>query len=488
MHVGEKEIPFAEGSGHPMYSFATIQQTEGPVEELECVLTATYGWIDPNPPPPVQLPPKARAYGIHRKTSISYTNSAPGSAANSVPSTPFLSAPPHIGRRSSITANMVNDNMQINTTAIPVGQFATAILGSKTSFVHIPQPTLTVSGAVSANASVNALSSLSPAESILKSDSSVETSNSPGSSENSSVIASPNLSANHIPATASSKSGTSSPSWMVSPKTSRKNSNMTEGNTDSLAASQAFVQNPYVSEDGKILTNDPNNDGYFVLNFPGLCIGSVVDGSGYGHRARLASNIVLAYVNELSTELVVEFERARDTGTMVQSTFIQKWLQKVIIQSHRRIKEIIEAGATTLTVFVITRIANSRNYLCSYVVAGDTEGYYYSEATEQWKPLFKDPALNEAVRLDTSITPGGLGGYHGDNRRIFGLYLWSDEDWGEPNTSTDPFPTKTSNLHFGQVLLGRNDKIVFASDGLGDVIDPARIFLKPSCAHECAKL
>lgn len=178
--------------------------------------------------------------------------------------------------------------------------------------------------------------------------------------------------------------------------------------------------NPYV-KDGKVLINDPNNDGYLITVFPGLAVGAVVDGSGCGLRARLAANIVLAVLYEMIGGLVDIFKNS--SPAPVASSDIYNWMQKVIVNAHRRIKKTTEAGSTTASFFILSKTSqttkNSNNdvtsdglnhkYTCFFAATGDVEAFFYSKKQNKWKYLFRDPSRFDALRIDPSHTPGGLG-------------------------------------------------------------------------------
>lgn len=118
------------------------------------------------------------------------------------------------------------------------------------------------------------------------------------------------------------------------------------------------------------------------------------------------------------------------------------------------------------------------------------------------------------VRKKLFLIQVGIGGHHGDKRKLYGVPFWDDEDWevtSSPATSPNklgsadrvksaslsqtslypnsrspeaqPAPsgmrTKANNLHFGQARLKAHDMILFSTDGLGDAIDPIQIFASP---------
>ncbi|KAJ3212320.1 hypothetical protein HK099_007761 [Clydaea vesicula] len=259
------------------------------------------------------------------------------------------------------------------------------------------------------------------------------------------------------------------------------NNSSNNSRSGSIANFKMESTNPYI-KDGKVLINDPNNDGYLVYVFKGLTVGCVIDGSGSGLRAKLAGNLVLATVNDLLPELKQLF--LDNSSKKISSMELHKWLQKVIIESHIKIKSISEAGSTTLIAYVLTEleepIDDDKLLLC-YLASGDVEAFHCSHKRNLWSNLLKEPCQFTKLRFDTSITPGGVGGYHGDEESIYGLYFWKNEDWGK-NMDSKPKSSKTNNLHFGQILINPSDKLIFATDGLGDAIDPIRIFLRPSCA------
>ncbi|KAI8813911.1 hypothetical protein BJ742DRAFT_865447 [Cladochytrium replicatum] len=66
------------------------------------------------------------------------------------------------------------------------------------------------------------------------------------------------------------------------------------------------------------------------------------------------------------------------------------------------------------------------NRVSMYMMIGDVEAFHYSSTTQTWRSLARHPLLHEEVRLNTSSTPGALGG---DEPRIRGLHVWKDTDW-----------------------------------------------------------
>jgi hypothetical protein len=130
----------------------------------------------------------------------------------------------------------------------------------------------------------------------------------------------------------------------------------------------------------------------------------------------------------------------------------------------------------------------------NYVVAGDTEGFVYLD--KRWVSLVHPPSSSDSirykfgvlkVRLNTSYTPGGLGKSHGDYQRIWGTYIWP-EYRSETKAETtrgfyNEFLKHSNNIHFGQCLLSADDYCIFASDGLGDTLDPIQLFPRPKLIH-----
>ena len=99
---------------------------------------------------------------------------------------------------------------------------------------------------------------------------------------------------------------------------------------------------------------------------------------------------------------------------VLSSYDIFTWIQKVAILSHRTIKNTAEAGSCTASFFVITRVKNSADYLCCFASTGDVEAFYCTFDKEtgkkKWQFLYKEPDEFSILRMDTSHTPGGLGG------------------------------------------------------------------------------
>ncbi|KAI8813014.1 hypothetical protein BJ742DRAFT_790761 [Cladochytrium replicatum] len=260
-----------------------------------------------------------------------------------------------------------------------------------------------------------------------------------------------------------------------------------------LAATYPLVPNPRRAlnskEPEKVLLNDPNNDAWFSCSLAnGVVVGATADGSGRGPQARLAAGVVMAITYEMIPELTTAY-----SGVSARSSSVFEWIHKVIVRSQQIISSLNEAGSTTASVYVIVPTKDG-NRLCMYAFIGDVEGFHYNSTTRTWRSLGRHPLLHEEVRLNTSSTPGALGG----ESRIRGLYLWKDTDWQRATVKKpskwyeDQLPPaklrgaagvrSSSNLHFGMINCRAGDLFVFLTDGLGDTIDPLQLFPNPSQA------
>lgn len=186
------------------------------------------------------------------------------------------------------------------------------------------------------------------------------------------------------------------------------------------------------------------------------------------------------------------------------SSDIYEWLQKVVVLAHQKCKSVTEAGSSSASFFVILKRAeysstfltspqdpNNNNqqptadnfhsnstiynpdldYVCFFAAVGDVEAYHYSKYTGKWSNILKEISPFDRVRIDSTRSPGGIGGHYGDHKKIFGMYLWADEEWGlspavastasvsstidvyQPRrkASKSGIKMQLSNLHFGQV-------------------------------------
>ena len=256
-----------------------------------------------------------------------------------------------------------------------------------------------------------------------------------------------------------------------------------------------------------VLLNDPNNDGYLTVFGKGWICGATVDGSGAGYHAHLAGNIMLATMYDM-----IFGDTASDSSPLSKFSLKQmpwktthdccNFMEKVMRKAHKNMIETDECGSTTCIMYTMTEASqddfdfyHSKSqkfqekfkgaetmYVLNYLICGDAEGYHYSSHDKHWRSLHEPPAIRDHLRLNTSITPGGLGKRRGTADKIYGTYLWPD--FIELKSRTDKadwveFHAVRTNMHFGQILMHESDFVIAATDGFGDTIDPVQIFPLP---------
>ncbi|KAI3632401.1 hypothetical protein MIR68_009507 [Amoeboaphelidium protococcarum] len=297
-------------------------------------------------------------------------------------------------------------------------------------------------------------------------------------------------------------------------------------------------------QDEMVLLNDPNADAYVLIEGSNFMIGCVADGMGAGHHARIASNLTCAVV--LAKILGYSCKDQAPSQIVLNNTNdVLNFLNDIVKEAQRVMSEVEECGGTTVVIWMLTQLKepfnNDITHVMNYVMAGDVEGYHYtanvasdyvatpntpssvnpqilvndqsrsqSKKTrhfqKKWRSLHQYPRDNEGIRLNTSYTPGGIGRHHGLSNMIWGGFLnpeyvernWqtltgqgqakdSIEDNGRSEfdsmSSLTDFYAHTNNLHFGQTFCEADDFFVFASDGLGDCLDPLQLYPRPYLIH-----
>lgn len=286
------------------------------------------------------------------------------------------------------------------------------------------------------------------------------------------------------------------------------------------------------------LLNDPNADAFFVAQGDGYVIGAVADGSGSGEGARFASNIAVACLCErvcgkkwaFSNDKVLLVDNGRETE-LKSTTDMIEYLHETLKYAQACLAETEKAGGTTVVYYCLTEVSkaeaasisrttpgvfgwydssgndneNSHMMALTYVIAGDTEALWYDSQRGSWKSLEQRPFDSDGIRLNTSVTPGGIGKHRGTNSRIWGAWVWPEyirreklcENGETPTPNTDvkdpflgipitqdpmimqDFYRHSNNIHYGQLLLHPSDFLIFTTDGLGDTLDPIQLYPRP---------
>lgn len=320
---------------------------------------------------------------------------------------------------------------------------------------------------------------------------------------------------------------------------------------------------PDTNSSNLTLLNDPNADGYVLVRGEGFVMGATADGSGAGAHARYAANIFLACLlyklvgepsqydpyNVVDDDKPSSHAKTRRPLEFSSTHDLMRFLQEVIMFAQQVLVDTDEAGGTTLVAYAMTELdaaqadwifkkspstfswyrneptpdPKRRMMALNYVIAGDAEGFWYNAAKKKWKSIEQRPLDTDAIRLNTSYTPGGIGRHHGTRDRLWGAYLWPDYMYRDPpdarrasrvrkskssrslqnltddSTNTFDYPapncpnlmitqspsvmhdfhSHSNNIHFGQVILAPEDVLVFTTDGLGDTLDPVQLYPRP---------
>lgn len=288
-------------------------------------------------------------------------------------------------------------------------------------------------------------------------------------------------------------------------------SDLSDGGEDYLPEAKLEKSEAHAEE--KVLLNDPNADGFMICIGDDFVVGAVVDGSGAGAHARLAANLALAelfdlLINDGSSTINTITTTKSTVGNVLATTHdTMNLLERALSRAHRLLVDVEEAGATTLIFYILTAIRTDGTdglaqqdkrlsspavrrmidssssstktaelpFVLNYIIAGDIEGFWYDAKRERWDSLHQPVLMDESLRLNASVTPGGIGHWHGDKDEINGTFLWPDFNGKDQSRS--------NNIHFGQVLLGKSDLLLFSTDGLGDTLDPVQLFPRPNLIH-----